>query len=198
MKDLKEIIGDYQLFLDNIFFKIEDIDLEVDDCELDHICYRVENIDEYNLKKEELSTLSKLLTESTVNGRNIATFKLNNPIEYKNRKIYLIELPAPKEEKNYKSGLEHIEFVTKLPLEKIVARYPHLAFETYGINKRINADVTLKLGEFSLRFHNLSLEDVIKGERPKISQANSSKNNHHKNSKHQKARNHGRPKHHKK
>ncbi len=194
MKSLKDIIGDYDQFLDSIFFKIDDIDLEVDDCDLDHICYRVENIEEYEAKKIDLTTLANLLTESMVNGRNIATFKLNNPIEYKNRKIYLIELPAPKEEKNYKSGLEHIEFVTKLPLEKIVARYPHLAFETYGINKRINADVTLKLGEFSLRFHNQSLEDVIKGERPK-----NQSNNHSKNSKNNhKARHHGRPKHYKK
>ena len=76
----------------------------------------------------------------------------------------MIELPSPKSGHKYKSGLEHVEFVTKDPLQKIVDRYPQYAFEVFGIHKKINADITLKLGDYCIRFHNQSLEDVIKSE----------------------------------
>jgi predicted metalloenzyme YecM len=165
MKELKDVIGDYELFLDKIFFMIDDIELDVFNLELDHLCYRVATVEEYELKKNELTDLGDLLIESMVNGRLISTYKLQNPILYRNREIHLVELPSPKESHSYSTGLEHIEFVTKEPLVKIVNRYPQFAFETFGMNKKINPDITLKLGDFCIRFHNQNLADVIKGEK---------------------------------
>lgn len=164
-KTLADIITDPLVFLDDLFSKLDDIGLEVDRYELDHLCYRVQTVDEYKIKKEELMPFGQLLVESMVNGRLISIFKLNEPIIYKNRKIYLLELPSPKAKHSYKSGLEHVEFVTKLPLQKIVERYPQYSFEVFGIHKKINADITLKLGDYCIRFHNQSLEDVIKEEK---------------------------------
>lgn len=166
MKSLNDSIGNAEAFLEKLFSMLEDIELDiVEKLELDHICYRVSTMEEYKTKKEELNSFGTLLVESTVNGRLISTFKLNEPIIFKNRKIFLIELPQPKNTFSYKTGLEHAEFVTREPLQKIVNRYPQFAFETFGINKKINADITLKLGDFCIRFHNQSLEDVIKLEK---------------------------------
>ncbi len=166
MKELSSVIGDPINFLDKIFSMIEDIELDiVEKLTLDHICFRVGTLEEYSNKKNELQDFGDLLVESMVNGRLISTFKLKEPISYKDRKISLIELPQPKNTFTYKTGLEHVEFVTKEPLQKVVNRYPQFAFETFGINKKINADITLKLGEFCIRFHNQSLEDVIKLEK---------------------------------
>lgn len=162
---LADVISDPTIFLEDLFSKIEDIDLDVDNYELDHICYRVESVAEYKIKKLELANFGELLVESLVGGRLISTFKLNDPIIFRNRKIYLIELPSPKSSHSYKTGLEHAEFVTKLPLQKIVDRYPQYSFEIFGIHKKINADITLKLGEYCIRFHNQSLEEVIKMEK---------------------------------
>jgi predicted metalloenzyme YecM len=164
-KSLSEIIGDPIVFLNDLFAKLDDIGLEVDKYELDHICYRVESLDQYKIKKVELGFLGELLIESMVNGRLISTFKLSEPIIFNDRKIYLVELPAPKHAHSYKSGLEHVEFVTKDPLQKIVDRYPQYSFQVFGIHKKINADITLVLGEYCIRFHNQSLEDVIKLEK---------------------------------
>lgn len=164
-KCLAEVITDPIVFLEDLFLKIDDIGLDVEKYELDHICYRVESMSDYKIKKEELINFGELLIESMVNGRLISTFKLHEPIIFRNRKIYLLELPSPKSSHSYKSGLEHVEFVTNLPLQKIVDRYPQYSFEVYGIHKKINADVTLKLGEYCIRFHNQNLEEVIKQER---------------------------------
>jgi predicted metalloenzyme YecM len=174
-KSLKDVIGDPIIFLEELFKRLDDIELDVEKYELDHICYRVESLDEYKLKKSELEELGELLIESTVNGRLISTFKLNSPIVFKNRNIYLLELPAPKAQHIYKSGLEHAEFVSKEPLEKIMARYPQYAFEAFGIHKKINPDITLKLGDFCIRFHNQSLSDVIKQEKKYVRSKNNSK-----------------------
>lgn len=164
-KTLNDIITDPQIFLDEIFSEIEKSKIDVSDCYLDHICYRVATLSEYETKKSELSKLGELLIESMVNGRLISTFKFHSPIIYKDRKIDVIELPAPKPNKTYKSGLEHVEFVTTKTLKEFVELYPHLTFETSGIDKKINADVTLHFGEYCIRFHRQTLEDVIKEEK---------------------------------
>lgn len=155
---LNDIISDPQVFLDDLFDKAHGIDLKP--YFLDHICYRVGSVEEYLEKKEQLKAHGDMLIESMVNGRMIATFKLHQPIVYKERLIDVVELPAPKPGHSYKSGLEHAEFVSG-PLSDVVEKYPHLEFDTSGINKAINADITLRLGEFCIRFHNQTLESVI-------------------------------------
>lgn len=161
-KKLSDVIGDPQYFLNDLFSKIDDIDLDVARYELDHVCYRTESVKEYEEKKVALKDFGELLIESMVSGRLISTFKLHEPLRFRNREIHLLELPAPKAGHSYKSGLEHAEFVTKEPLQKIVDRYPQYSFEVFGIHKKINADITLKLGEYCIRFHNQSLLDVIR------------------------------------
>lgn len=164
MIKIADVIGDPIDFLDKLFGKLDEIEMNTTPYFLDHICYRVGSREEYEIKKTELALLGKLLIESMVNGRLIATYKLFHPILHRERSIDVIELPSPKPGHAYKSGLEHAEFVTTLPLQKIIDKYPQYSFEVFGIHKRINADITLKLGEFCIRFHNQTLEDVIKQE----------------------------------
>lgn len=164
-KALNDIITDPHLYLDNLFSKLENIGLNVDECFLDHICYRTATEAEYQLKKVELLDHGNLLIESMINGRMISTYKLRTPIHYNNRVIDVLELPAPKAGTNHKSGLEHAEFVTSAPLAEIVKKYPALPFETFGINKSLNADITLKIEGICIRFHNQTLEDVIEEEK---------------------------------
>jgi predicted metalloenzyme YecM len=164
-KSLNEIISDPIIFLEKLFSMIDESGMNVDSYFLDHICYRVGTESEYSAKKAELLNLGTLLIESMVNGRMISTFKLHSPIIYKNRVIDVLELPAPKPGKTYESGLEHVEFVATHPLSEFLAKYPELDFEIFGINKALNADITLKLGEYCIRFHNQTLEEVIQAEK---------------------------------
>lgn len=161
MKSLNDIITDPVLFLDKLFTLMEKAGMNVDKYYLDHICYRVGSESEYQEKRAELNLHGEMLIESMVNGRLIATYKLHSPILYRGRKIDVLELPAPKPGHSYASGLEHVEFVAEESLQSIVDTYPSCSFETQGINKDINADITLRLGEYCIRFHNQTLEDVI-------------------------------------
>ncbi|KAI9345882.1 hypothetical protein DFJ73DRAFT_838969 [Zopfochytrium polystomum] len=106
-------------------------------CPCDHICLRVETLAEYALRKQELEQLgAALLTETTIAGRPIATFRLQEPVRVHDarwqgsalpdgdlrfgpkweRHVYVVELPAPKARVPgkglpvYSSGWEHAEF----------------------------------------------------------------------------------------
>jgi predicted metalloenzyme YecM len=129
---------------------------------IDHLCYRVDTISAYNNYKQEFSRFGKLLIESEIAGRPIATFKLFEPLSFLNRKIDLLELPAPKAGKTIPEGFEHIEVVCDLPLIKIKEMFNQMAFGESGLKKAFNAELELRLTGMAIKFHNLSLESVIK------------------------------------
>ena len=159
---INQLLGDAIPFLDCIFQYLTLKKVDVTSYELDHICYRVETEQQYQYLKKELSNLGELLAESQIGGRAIASIKLEKPILYQNRKIGVIELPAPKKGSFYKEGFEHVEFVIHTPFEDFLKAHPHLNFLTKDLKKSVNQGVTLKETDFSVKFHHYTLEYVIR------------------------------------
>lgn len=96
---LADVVGDPAPFLDRIFAGLASVGINVDRYQLDHMCYRVETNDEYEVVKKrfEGELESKLLVENIISGRMIATYKIKTPYEYKGRMIDVIELPSVRE-----------------------------------------------------------------------------------------------------
>lgn len=130
---------------------------------IDHICYRVVSVEDYERAKATLLQDHELLAETLINGRPIATFKLREPLLYGQRQIPLLELPSPKVGSPYPEGYEHAEFVIgRSPAEWITA-YPALSWDTKGIQKSVNADARLLLpGGISVKYHEYPLDYVIR------------------------------------
>jgi len=81
---LESIIGNPTTFLDKVFECLARVNVDVSAFCCDHICYRVDNNTLYAQKKDEFVKLgAKLLNETIVGGRPIATYKLPEPIRYK-------------------------------------------------------------------------------------------------------------------
>lgn len=139
--------------------------LNTSDLLIDHLCYRVATEQRYFELKKELEKENKLLIESKVNGRSISVFKLNQPIRFQFWEIPLLELPSPKAGSRYKEGWEHIECVMNESLESFMKKYPNLDFDLKGLSKSTNKEVRLKLGNLSVKFHEMSLEEVIQNEK---------------------------------
>ncbi|KAN0012245.1 hypothetical protein ACTFIV_004632 [Dictyostelium citrinum] len=181
--DIKEIVGDYNSFLDTIFellikggFK----ESELKELPIDHICYRVSTNELYDEKKNQLNQLGQLLVETEIGGRMISTFKLNTPIQYKDKSIPLIELPAPKKNRINYDGLEHIEMVISEPFKSFVENHPSPTDENskfnwvlHALKKDINPDVECEfidprikneIRTISVKFHHQPLEEVVKYE----------------------------------
>jgi predicted metalloenzyme YecM len=166
----ERIMKDANSFLNSLFDEIEALSLNIEMEYIDHLCYRVKTDSEYTLYKKEFSESGKLLIESVVGGRLISSFKLNSPIKFKDYKIDVIELPAPKVAKAYTTGFEHAEFVIMKSFEEVINTHPSICFDTSGINKKHNPELRLKLNSGkSIKFHHDSLENIILLEKKAIS-----------------------------
>lgn len=130
--------------------------------QVDHACYRVSSLSGYEELKRELKSHTKLLSEAYINGRPIASYKLNHPIKVSGKYLVdVLELPAPKPNASYEDGFEHIEVVTKTRLEDLITTYPQFTFNTHNLGAEINRDISLRLPSGLVKFHESSLEAVI-------------------------------------
>ena len=160
MNSINSILENPKPFLDNLFQDLQNIKINVDNFELDHICYRVETVERYNQLKKLMLETSILLSETLISNRPISTFKLLEPITYLNRDIWVIEIPAPKEGSFYLEGFEHAEFVIDQKLESFMNLYPNIEFNTKSITKPLNPEIGIKMENSNVKFHELSLEMV--------------------------------------
>lgn len=154
----KNVIND---FLTNIFNNLSNDKIDVSNFELDHICYRVESEERYFYYKNILLKYGKILSENIIGWREITTFKLDEPIIYKNRQISVLELPSPKVWSDYKEWFEHIEFVIKESFEEFIKKYNYISFDLKDINKKVNPDIRINYKNSSVKFHHNSLEYII-------------------------------------
>ena len=79
---MEGILGDWRSFLTDIFSSLSSLPLSVDKYELDHVCYRVETNELYEVKKKELGAVGVMLHEAVIGGRVIATYRLHEPLVY--------------------------------------------------------------------------------------------------------------------
>lgn len=162
MPRLQEIIGNYDVFLDEILSRTqaEGFDLR-DFIQIDHLCYRTSSLDNYAQKKEELAQVASLLGETMINGRPIATFRLTEPVRHGPWRIDALELPAPKEGATHQEGLEHIEFVLYDDIPTFLKKYEGKPFEMRAADRGINPEIGLPLGDLTIKFHLLNLPTVV-------------------------------------
>ena len=162
MAQLQAVIGDYEAFLREILSRTEAEGFDLADfVQIDHMCYRTTSLENYNQKKDELSEVARLLGETMVNSRPIATFRLNEPVQHDNWRIDAVELPAPKEGAAHKDGLEHIEFVLYDDISTFLEKYKGKPFEMRVADRGINPGIGLKVGDLTIKFHLLNLPTVV-------------------------------------
>ena len=162
MDILQTTIGDYRAFLGQLLEEVraEGFDLS-DFAQMDHMCYRVASLDAYRAKKQELAKLGRLLGETQVNGRPIATFRLFEPVRYENWRIDAVELPAPKQDAPMDEGLEHVEFVLFDDKDDFLKKYAHKQFDLRAADRGANPEIGFQLPTYHVKFHLLSLPTVI-------------------------------------
>lgn len=151
-------------FLVRLFAALEADGLPVNDLLLDHLCYRVATAERYDALKKILLERDTLLAETHIGGRPIATFRLHAPIVFRQRRIELLELPAPKAGRPYPEGYEHAEFVVHEDLRAFTEHHPGPAWDLSDLDKPTNADVRLRYNGFSVKFHRQPLDVVIANE----------------------------------
>lgn len=162
MPDLRSIVGDYETFLSQILKETEDAGFALSDfSQMDHMCYRVSSREAYEVKKEELKSVGRLLGENQINGRPISTFRLNEPVRHGNWRIDAVELPAPKPGRETKEGLEHVELVLFDDMQDFLRKHSDKSFAMQAADRGVNPEVGFKLPNYTVKFHLLSLPTVV-------------------------------------
>jgi predicted metalloenzyme YecM len=156
------IFNSVEEFLEKVFENLENDGIDVADLELDHLCYRVETMQEYDELKKELENVGKMLGEIKVKQRFIATYKLDEPIIFKGRKISVVEVPQPSEHASYKKGWQHGEFVIGDEFEDFINKYSEIKFVMSGNKDDVNPELKLVWSDdCAVKFHHHSLEYVV-------------------------------------
>jgi uncharacterized protein len=163
---MKDILGDYENFIRALGEGLGARGIERDELSMmDHVCYRVETNERYQELLALLSSKARLLGESEVGGRMIATFEFNDYLRVDGWVVPYLELPAPKEGSPYTEGLEHAELVVVGTLERFIERHHDMPFSLKGMTKTINPEAGLKDGLFSVKFHEQQLGAVVRIEK---------------------------------
>lgn len=139
---------------------------------IDHLCYRTATESDYQSLKYEFLKFSDLLIESPVNGRLISTYQLHKAIQFQGWSIHVVELPSPKKGKVTARGFEHIEVVCDVPFSELTQKYSHLKLDLGGLSKSINQELEIYLGRRNIKFHHMTLFDVIQLEKAQQQPAN--------------------------
>lgn len=168
---------DLHSFLQVVTAECSRLHLLDDTVEIDHVCYRVDSIQEYLRIVSALSPYGIPIADSMINGRPITTYLLNEPMIFKAWRIPCIEIPCPKPGRNYMTGWEHIEIVigeksmgctsNKTFLESFVKKHTDIRFDLKAIDKEINADISIEIenGKYSCKFHCRPLYEVCEFEK---------------------------------
>ncbi len=159
------------IFARNLLQEARAASLPVDPMSVDHLCFRVATMDEYQsacelvTSGEAVQLRGALLTESMVNGRPISAFKLTDPLILEDQMIPVIEIPAPKPSRPHLTGFEHIEVVTPLSFAELRHLLPSLIFEELSSGTAANPELVWQSPHGAVKFHHQSLESVIEREK---------------------------------
>jgi len=160
---MKEIVGDYETFIRGISAGLAAVGIDRNELAMmDHVCYRVETQARYVELLDILSAEATLLGETVVSVCKIATFELRDYINVDGWTVPYIELPEPKEGSPYQEGLEHAEFVVLGGLGRFAEYHPDIVFDTKGLVKDINPELSLKTDLLSVKFHEQPLGAVVR------------------------------------
>ena len=109
---------------------------------IDHACYRMATQKDYKEICTEFEKLSSEIVNAPHHNRKFHIFVLREPITYKGTKVSCIEVSEPGGSDNYPTGFQHIEFLTNLDLQKVVAKNKDL--EPFIFTGKFGDEVYLK------------------------------------------------------
>lgn len=161
-QDLVEIIGDYKSFVQDTLKRATDAGVDLKDYPIDHLCFRVQTVEEYQRIKPLIQKFSKGVLENAHHGRPVTKFLLSEPLIVGNYEIPVIEMPAPKQGQVINTGLEHLEMVVGDDYERIKERYASLWSGTDDSGEFNQPMFVAFNNGHSIKFHKLPISEVIK------------------------------------
>lgn len=115
------LFADFQDFEQKIQVLAQQINLDLNQYEIDHLSLRVNTEQTANAWLTRLLAYGSVLSDNLINGRVIYLIQLHEPLRLAQQEVDVVELPFPKDKHYPQETWEHIEVVVPfLPNETAV------------------------------------------------------------------------------
>lgn len=122
MSVLQDIYTLFPVFMADMVERLTPLGLTIDQYPLDHVCFRVFTLPEFEAYRDHLTSLSVLYTTKFFHDRYFHTFVLKNPLTYNSIATPYLEFSQPGGSDAYSTGFQHLEWHTNTPLQSLSSR----------------------------------------------------------------------------
>lgn len=159
---IQEVIGDYKTFFLDLLERLSVVKIDVQDMPISHICYRVEDVTQYESVRGNLKTFSSAYAEHEFAGRLVSEFILKNPLDLgKGYSVLVVELLPPKSNTSYTRGLENFGMIVGKGLPEFKLKYKSIL--TGVKNRSLScqpAYITFENAK-TVKFYDRSLREIV-------------------------------------
>lgn len=160
MINLKQLIGNYHDFFSDLLNRLERIGIDITGMPISHLLYRTSTQPEYEILRDELKQFCFEFVETQFNGRSVSILILKEPLVLEDGyTVSMIELPAPRSEHMYPSGLESIGVIVGKQLPQFISKYVLTGIKDHG-NHCQPAFITFENGK-TAKFYDVSLRKIV-------------------------------------
>lgn len=160
------VLDGYVSFITKILRNLDELNINVEELDMDHIGYQANSDEEYDRLKEEFSQLGEEISEKIVGGRRVGIYKLYQPLKYQQYVNPAIELIAPKTGQVCSSALDHVEFVINESFQSFMEQYPQAEWDVSAIDQPVFPMIKLQINKnIQVKFHLTSVLEIIKQNR---------------------------------
>jgi len=114
------ISQEFEIFMQVLEERLHTLGIVFSDYPIDHVCYRVANISEFENLQQKFMQASLLCTKKFFHERTFLLFVLRKPFVYKEFAIPYLEFAQPGGSDSYARGFQHIEFHTNKHIKALV------------------------------------------------------------------------------
>jgi uncharacterized protein len=158
-----DVLSDVVGFLDTFTAKVATTGIDISGFNLDHVAYQASTSEDYENRKPDFKSICDYQHVAMIGGRQVAVFRLKNPIMYKGYKVIALELIEPTQGQQCKSAWEHAEYVIDTSFQNFISKYPDLDWDTSSIDRKVYSHLKLRLDEITrVKFHLHDILETIK------------------------------------
>lgn len=117
------LFADFQDFEQKIQALAQQINLDLNQYEIDHLSLRVNTEQTANAWLTRLLAYGSVLSDNLINGRVIYLIQLHEPLRLAQQEVDVVELPFPKDKHYPQETWEHIEVVVPFLPNETVAEW---------------------------------------------------------------------------
>lgn len=159
---IKNLIGDYQAFFSDLLSRMKKVGIDITGMPMSHLLYRTVTMPEYIKLRDELKKHCSEFVETQFNGRAVAILILKEPLILEDGfTVTMIELPAPRSEHMYPSGLESIGVTVGDKLSEFIQNHDQVLTGVKEHGKHCKPAFITFDNDKTAKFYNISLREIV-------------------------------------